>query len=153
MPPVSHAGQEDDNLGQHGDDLDHGGGHAVSLGVPDFLPANVDDLEVDLPDDWRKRIVRRKSGNSQGGVDVYITTPPNARGARKRLRSSVELLKYLCEHPDIPIDPAMVNFERMFKAVESLSCGPAGRLAAGIACLKAQACNGEPVGGQSHTVE
>ena len=65
------------------------------------------DQVIDLPGGWVKRIVHRASGATQGRFDVYLTAP----GARKRLRSTRELVNYLVKTHTV-IDPNEVNFDK-----------------------------------------
>jgi len=77
-------------------------------------------------------------------VDVYITAP-NMKGGSKRLRSTVELLRFMCEFPSTPIEPRVVNFEKMFCPVPDLQRGSSSRLLAGLETLYAQIKNGTKV--------
>ena len=65
----------------------------------------------ELPDGWRKRAIQRKSGSSMGGWDVYLHPPVPG----KRLRSSTELMRFVKDHPEMPIDPMQVNMDLPFK--------------------------------------
>ena len=71
---------------------------------------SVPDQVRDLGGGWVKRICTRSSGSTAGDLDVYLHTPD---GAAKKLRSSVELLKYCFEHKAV-IDPVFVNFDKGF---------------------------------------
>lgn len=56
---------------------------------------------------WIKEEVRRKSGKTQGKWDIYLTSPKGTR-----LRSNVELMRYLAQQNEQNPDPKVVNFTR-----------------------------------------
>ena len=61
-----------------------------------------------LPDGWKKLVQPRKTVSSNGSnsskYDVYVTTPDG-----KRLRSNSEILRWILENPECPINPSFVN--------------------------------------------
>ncbi|CAB4068865.1 unnamed protein product [Lepeophtheirus salmonis] len=66
----------------------------------------------DLPNGWRKRVVRRK--NDPNKWDIAIFTPDKIR-----IRSRVGLMRYIQEKR-IFVDPQFVNFEQPFDDEDSL---------------------------------
>ncbi len=97
---------------------------ATPPGLTSQLP---DDVEVDVGNGWRKRIVRRKGGKSEGSLDVYVT-PPHSLGnftfkKGKRLRSNEELIKFLADNPAAvaTIDPTRANFHKSLEICPSFS--------------------------------
>ncbi len=73
-------------------------------------------IERVLPDGWVKRITQRRSGISKGGLDVYLLPPPGHR--QRRLRSTVELMRFIRDYPHVPLDPVYVNFGRSFEPAD-----------------------------------
>lgn len=65
----------------------------VWSGLPD------DELQGGWPPGWHKETQIRASGDSKGTLDSYWYTPPDAKGKRKKLRSMVEVRKYLGKPP------------------------------------------------------
>ena len=61
-------------------------------------------VKYDLPYGWRKIAQRRKNPNTSKNWDIYLISPDN-----KRLRSNVELKKYLDENPNVKCDLSVTN--------------------------------------------
>ena len=82
--------------------------------------------ESDLPGGWYKKIIQRgkpkneKNKGSSRATDAYIFSP-----AKKRLRSSYELLVYIVDHPEFwdDFDPYVVNLENPKKDPNSFTFG------------------------------
>ena len=60
-----------------------------------------------MPYGWEKRFVERPQGKNKGRVDVYLR-PPNGT----QLRGMSELLEYLKNHPEVPYDATITNFNK-----------------------------------------
>jgi hypothetical protein len=72
--------------------------------------SNLRDHFYDLPGGWTKRITERKSGASVGLRDVYLYAPTKYN--REKIRSVVELTRFLVKHRDCNIDPRLINLEK-----------------------------------------
>merc|ERR1712029_590489 len=57
-----------------------------------------------LPDGWRKQIVTRKSGGKGGRHEAYVWPPFG-----NRLRSNKDILQWVHNNPDQPINPMFAN--------------------------------------------
>lgn len=69
-----------------------------------------DNVTINLPDGWTKQIHRRltgRTGSTGRNFDVYLLPPKG-----KKLRSVVELMKFIKANPTVPINPKLVNMER-----------------------------------------
>lgn len=66
-----------------------------------------DHLEFELPYGWKKLAHRRKSGKSEGNWDTYLISPLG-----KRLRSNVELERYLEANPKLKCDRSVTTISR-----------------------------------------
>ncbi len=69
----------------------------------------------ELPDGWVKRIIQRRSGATKGHWDVYLIPPGRHH---RQLRSTVELMKFIQNYPNVPVNPTYVNFERSFEPLK-----------------------------------
>jgi len=58
----------------------------------------------DLPEGWRKQIITRKSGSKGGRHEAYVWPPFG-----KKLRSNKDILQWVHNNPDQPINPMFVN--------------------------------------------
>ena len=63
-----------------------------------------------LPDGWKKILSRRGSTVSGPlrGFDVYLVAPV----PYKKLRSNVDIHKFMSTHPGVPLNPDFVNMEK-----------------------------------------
>ena len=60
-----------------------------------------------LPDGWKKQIIKRGSSStpsSKKRFDIYLISPTN-----KKLRSNNDILRWVQEHPAMPINTMYVN--------------------------------------------
>jgi len=62
------------------------------------------DQWFNLPDGWRKQIFTRKSGTFAGQRSVYVWPPFG-----KKLRSNKDILQWVHDNPQQPINPMVVN--------------------------------------------
>ncbi len=81
--------------------------------MEDYESPSLHVIERVLPDGWVKRITQRRSGATKGDRDVYLLPPPGRH--QRRLRSNVELLKFIRDYPDVPLNPVYVNFKCSFE--------------------------------------
>ena len=95
---------------------------ATTPSTPPSNSAARGDVELDVGGGWLKRITRRKGGASEGHLDVYLTPPSRFVGA-KRLRSTDDLIKFLCENASAldGLDPDHVNFQKTFLVTEGVT--------------------------------
>ena len=68
---------------------------------------NKEDIVQWLSFNWHKRIVTRKTGQTEGKQDTYIFAPDGTK-----LRSNTEIIAYMLASPNTPINPYEVNMDQ-----------------------------------------
>jgi hypothetical protein len=83
-----------------------------------------EDIVQWLSFNWHKRIVTRKSGQTEGKQDTYIFAPDGTK-----LRSNTEIIAYMLASPNTPINPYEVNMDQTYlDEVRIKHITPRGRL-------------------------